>query len=79
MPTISAFTVSRLEKLTVTIVRALDDVVVRDDVAGLVGIDEKPEPIAELLRGVPQGLPEPGVAVELIVALMRTTPDAARR
>ena len=57
------------------LVRALDDVVVRDDVAGLVD-DEARAESRDCLR--PNGLVDPEDEVELLVALMRTTPDAAR-
>ena len=80
VPTTSAFTVSRFEKLTVTSCGVADDVVVRDDVAALV--DDEAGAERRLLRDA-RKLPPPGTRlgvadVELSVALMRTTPDAAR-
>ena len=73
VPTTSALTVSRFEKLTRDLTGVADDVVVRDDVAGLVddeaGAERRCLPAERIVE-----LDD----VELFVALMRTTPDAAR-
>ena len=65
------------ENETWTFVRALDDVVVRDDVAGLVDHEAGAERLLGLRRGrrTPNGIGWPGVT---LVAVICTTPGASR-